>query len=155
MEPLHRRRQRHPRRHPRQRPPPRTPRSCTDSSPTARTVREPWGELTYRDNLGREHTAALDTEVVRVGRGGTDTTVDVLIQGPEDVSRVHLHLRRNAASGEVFLKDVSRFGTTLDNERVPPSLESGGDLDRWVPLSARAQIGLAGVIVLHFRTLAS
>lgn len=126
----------------------------TDQIPTARTVREPWGELTYRDNLGREHTATLDAEIVKVGRGGTDTTVDVLIQGPEDVSRVHLHLRRHPASGEVFVKDVSRFGTTLDNERVPPSLDGGSDADRWVPLGARAQIGLAGVIVLHFRTLA-
>jgi hypothetical protein len=127
----------------------------TDQAPTARTTREPWGELTYRDNLGREHTASLDADLVKVGRGGTDTTVDVLIQGPEDVSRVHLHLRRDTASGEVFVKDVSRFGTTLDNERVPPSLEPGGDADRWVPLGGRAQIGLAGVIVLHFRTLAN
>jgi hypothetical protein len=125
----------------------------TEVSPTARTARTPWGELTYRDNLGREHTASLATDVVKVGRGGTDTAVDVLIQGPEDVSRVHLHLRRDPASGEVFLKDVSRFGTTLDNERVPPSLEPSGDADRWVPIGGRAQIGLAGVIVLHFRTL--
>jgi hypothetical protein len=67
---------------------------------------------------------------------------------------VHLHLRRDA-SGEIYLKDVSRFGTTLDNDRVPPSLEAGGgDADRWVPLRARAQIGLAGVVMLHFRTLA-
>jgi hypothetical protein len=125
----------------------------TEVSPTTRTARTPWGELTYRDNLGREHTTSLESELVKVGRGGTDTSVDVLIQGPEDVSRVHLHLRRDATSGEVFLKDVSRFGTTLDNERVPPSLEPSGDADRWVPLGGRAQIGLAGVIVLHFRTL--
>jgi hypothetical protein len=132
-----------------------TRRTEVSVSPTARTARTPWGELTYRDNLGREHTASLESDVVKVGRGGTDTSVDVLIQGPEDVSRVHLHLRRDATSGEVFLKDVSRFGTTLDNERVPPSLEASGDVDRWVALGGRAQIGLAGVIVLHFRTLAN
>jgi hypothetical protein len=134
-------------------PPPADATRRTDPAATARTAREPWGELTYRDNLGREHTTSLEADLVKVGRGGTDTAVDVLIQGPEDVSRVHLHLRRDAASGEVFVKDVSRFGTTLDNERVPPSLESGGDADRWVPLGGRAQIGLAGVVVLHFRTL--
>ena len=88
-----------------------------------------------------------------IGRGGRGAVVDVAIEGPEDVSRVHLHLRRDP-SGEVALKDVSRFGTTIDNERVPPSLEAAGtDADRWVPLRARTQIGLAGVIVLHFRTI--
>jgi hypothetical protein len=125
----------------------------TDPTATARTTRAAWGELTYRDNLGREHTAWLDADLVRVGRGGTDTVVDVVIQGPEDVSRVHLHLRRDRG-GEVFLKDVSRFGTTLDNERVPPSLDgSGADADRWVSLRPRAQIGLAGVVVLHYRAI--
>jgi len=131
----------------------------TDASPTARTSRQDargavWGELAYRDNLGREHTAQLDTDAVKVGRGGTDTHVDVLIHGPEDVSRVHLHLRRDA-TGEVSLKDVSRFGTTLDNERVPPSLEADGtDADRWVPVRSPAQIGLAGVVVVHYRAVA-
>jgi hypothetical protein len=125
----------------------------TDPTATARTTRAAWGELTYRDNLGREHTARLDADLVRVGRGGTDTVVDVVIQGPEDVSRVHLHLRRDRG-GEVFLKDVSRFGTTLDNERVPPSLDGGGaDADRWVSVRPRAQIGLAGVVVLHYRAI--
>jgi hypothetical protein len=117
--------------------------------------RPAWGELTYRDNLGREHTIRLSTDRVIIGRGGRGAVVDVAVDAPEDVSRVHLHLRREV-SGEVALKDVSRFGTTIDNERVPPSLEaSGADADRWVPLRARAQIGLAGVIVLHFRTLSA
>jgi hypothetical protein len=119
----------------------------------ADTRRAAWGELAYRDNLGREHVARLETDLVRVGRGGTDTAVDVVIYGPEDVSRIHLHLKRDAR-GDVFLKDVSRFGTTLDNERVPPSLEANGsDSERWVPLRPRAQIGLAGVIVLHYRAI--
>ena len=113
-----------------------------------------WGELTYRDNLGREHTARLDRDEIRVGRGGRDALVDVTIEGPEDVSRVHAVLRRDQAGG-VHLKDVSRFGTTLDNDWVPPSLDGAGrDADRWVPVRQHAQIGLAGVIVVHFRTLA-
>jgi hypothetical protein len=49
---------------------------------------------------------------------------------------------------------VSRFGTTMDNVRIPPSLDgSGRDLDQWVPVGARAQFGLAGVIVLHFKRM--
>jgi FHA domain len=127
----------------------------TGASPMAGTGRPvspggAWGELMYRDNLGREHRAPLDSDLIRVGRGGTDTDVDVMIQGPEDVSRVHLQIRRDS-TGAVFLKDVSRFGTTLDNARVPPSLEANGtDTERWVSLPTRARIGLAGVVVLHY-----
>jgi hypothetical protein len=127
----------------------RTTRTISSGEATAA-----WGELTYRDNLGREHTARLERDEIRIGRGGRDTLVDVTIEGPEDVSRVHAVLRRDGTGG-VLLKDVSRFGTTLDNERVPPSLDAAGrDADRWVPVGAKSQIGLAGVIVVHFRTMA-
>ena len=92
------------------------------------------GELTYRDNLGREHTARLDRDEIRVGRGGRDALVDVTIEGPEDVSRVHAVIRRDRRAA-CDLKDVSRFGTTIDNDRVPPSLDGAGrDADRWVPV---------------------
>ncbi len=114
-----------------------------------------WAELTYRDNLGREHTARLERDEVRIGRGGRDAPVDVAIEGPEDVSRVHAQIRRDG-TGAIFIKDVSRFGTTIDNDRVPPSLDAAGhDADRWVPVRAPARIGLAGVIVVHFKLLAS
>jgi hypothetical protein len=130
----------------------RTTAALDTSSPTSRvSTAAAWGELTYRDSTGQEHNAALVGELIRIGRGGRGALVDVTVQGPDDISRTHLHLRREA-SGSILVKDVSRFGTTMDNVRIPPSLDATGrDLEQWVPVGARAQFGLAGVIVLHFK----
>jgi hypothetical protein len=130
----------------------RTTAMIDTSAPTARvSTAAAWGELTYRDSTGQEHNAPLVGELIRVGRGGRGANVDVTVQGPDDISRTHLHLRREA-SGGISVKDVSRFGTTMDNIRIPPSLDGAGrDLDQWVPVGAKAQFGLAGVIVLHFK----
>jgi hypothetical protein len=130
----------------------RTTAAIDTSAPTARvSTAAAWGELTYRDSTGHEHNAPLVGDLIRIGRGGRGANVDVTVQGPDDISRTHLHLRREA-SGGISVKDVSRFGTTMDNVRIPPSLDgSGRDLEQWVPVGARAQFGLAGVIVLHFK----
>ena len=130
----------------------RTTAAVDGSSPTARvSTAAAWGELTYRDSTGQEHNAPLVGDLVRIGRGGRGAQVDVTVQGPDDISRTHLHLRRES-NGAIAVKDVSRFGTTMDNVRLPPSLDgSGRDLDQWVPVGAKAQFGLAGVIVLHFK----
>ena len=127
----------------------RTTATIETSSPTSRvSTAAAWGELTYRDSTGQEHNAPLVSAIIRIGRGAQ---VDVTVEGPDDISRTHLHLRREA-SGSISVKDVSRFGTTMDNVRIPPSLDATGrDLEQWVPVGARAQFGLAGVIVLHFK----
>jgi hypothetical protein len=132
----------------------RTTATIDTSAPTSRvSTAAAWGELTYRDSTGQEHSAPLVGELIRIGRGGRGAQVDVTVQGPDDISRTHLQLRREP-SGSIAVKDVSRFGTTMDNVRVPPSLDGNGrDLDQWVPVGARAQFGLAGVIVLHFKRL--
>jgi hypothetical protein len=134
----------------------RTSAGVDGSSPTARvSTAAAWGELTYRDSTGQEHNAPLVGDVIRIGRGGRGAQVDVTVQGPDDISRTHLQLRREA-SGGISVKDVSRFGTTMDNVRIPPSLDgTGRDLEQWVPVGARAQFGLAGVIVLHFKRVGS
>jgi hypothetical protein len=130
----------------------RTTAVVDTSAPTARvSTAAAWGELTYRDSTGQEHNAPLVGDLIRIGRGGRGAQIDVTVQGPDDISRTHLYLRREP-SGSISVKDVSRFGTTMDNVRIPPSLDGAGrDLDQWVPVGARAQFGLAGVIVLHFK----
>jgi hypothetical protein len=134
----------------------RTSAAIDGTSPTARvSTAAAWGELTYRDSTGQEHNAPLVGDLIRIGRGGRGAQVDVTVQGPDDISRTHLQLRREA-SGGISVKDVSRFGTTMDNVRIPPSLDgTGRDLEQWVPVGARAQFGLAGVIVLHFKRVGS
>ena len=74
------------------------------------------------------------------------------------MSREHFRLRRDAETGQFFLKDLSRLGTTINGEAAPSSIDfsDGEKRDRnvEVPVPAQARIGLAGVLFLEFRTSA-
>jgi predicted component of type VI protein secretion system len=94
-----------------------------------------------------------------VGRGGRDYWTDLKLDTLPDVSREHCRLRRDPATGQFFLKDLSRLGTTINGEKAPSSLDAaeGERRDRNVeaPLPAQARIGLAGVVFLDFRSAES
>ena len=117
-----------------------------------------YATLAYEDRKGR-HRVALTTSQVVVGRGGVGYWVDVKLDVSADVSREHLRLRRDEATGQFFLKDLSSLGTSLDGVPVPTSVEvvEGRKRDTGVevPLPPRARIGLANVIVLDFEAGAS
>lgn len=111
--------------------------------------------IEYEDNGGRKTYYMTKDEIV-VGRGGRDYWTDIKLDTLPDVSREHFRLRRDAASGQFFLKDLSRLGTTIDGAAAPCSLEFDGtekrDLNREAPVPAKAKIGLAGVVFLEFRS---
>jgi hypothetical protein len=111
--------------------------------------------IDYEDNSGRNQYRVSKDQVV-IGRGGRDYWTDLKLDTLPDVSREHIRLRRDPATGQFFLKDLSRLGTTVNGERVPSSIEYSGDEKRdrnvEVPLPAQARIGLAGVVFLDFRT---
>src|SRR5215467_5205775 len=110
--------------------------------------------IDYEDNTGRKTYHMTKNEIV-VGRGGRDYWTDIKLETLPDVSREHFRLRRDPASGQFFLKDLSRLGTTIDGERAPSSLEFDGaekrDLNREVAVPAKSRIGLAGVVFLDFQ----
>lgn len=110
--------------------------------------------LSYEDKSGR-HTHAVTTPQVVIGRGGAGYWVDIRIEGTQDVSREHVRLRRDMATGQFFLKDVSLFGTTVNGERVASSLDTSDgakrDLNVEVELPPVARIGLADMVFLEFR----
>jgi hypothetical protein len=109
--------------------------------------------IEYEDNGGRKTYHMTKNEIV-VGRGGRDYWTDIKLDTLPDVSREHFRLRRDPESGQFFLKDLSRLGTTIDGERAPSSLEFEGnekrDLNREAPVPAKAKIGLAGVVFMEF-----
>jgi len=76
-----------------------------------------------------------------------------------DVSREHFRLRRDPATGQFFLKDLSQLGTTIDGAKAPCSMELEGgerrDRNLEAPVPAHARIGLAGVVFLEFRSTAN
>jgi hypothetical protein len=113
--------------------------------------------ISHQDEGGSKEYAMTKDAIV-IGRGGKSFWVDVKIQAKPDVSREHCRIRRDAASGRFYLKDVSRFGTTLDGQPVPGSLElhgdKSGDKNVEIALPPRACIGLADVVMLDFEAVA-
>jgi hypothetical protein len=111
--------------------------------------------IEFADNSGRKTFRMTKDEIV-VGRGGRDYWTDIKLDTLPDVSREHFRLRRDAASGNFFLKDLSRLGTTIDGQAAPSSIDfsDGSKRDRNVeaPVPPQARIGLAGVVFLDFRS---
>jgi hypothetical protein len=110
--------------------------------------------LTFEDKSGPRTHAMTESQLV-IGRGGAGYWVDLRVEAAPDVSREHVRLRRDAASGQFFLKDLSLYGTTVNGERVASSIDTSDgakrDVNLEVPLPPVARIGLADMVFLHFR----
>jgi hypothetical protein len=125
----------------------------------AKTVRpnaEAYARLSYEDDTGR-HDFDMVKEEIKVGRGGPNEWVDLKLITTKDVSREHFQVRRDAQSGQFFIKDLSRFGTWVNMKRVTPSVEvqDNVETDKNIEesLPAKAEINLADVITVHFKAL--
>lgn len=109
--------------------------------------------LSYGDDAG-EHTFDIVRDSVTIGRGGLAYPVDVRIAASPDVSREHLRIRRDPATGAFFLIDLSTLGTTLNGRHVPRGFDDRDGTKREngaeTPLPDRARIGLAGIVFLDF-----
>jgi hypothetical protein len=143
----------------------RTPPGMGDSSGKTRKISERaesareqkdsevFATLEFEDDSG-PHRFEMLKETVTIGRGGANTAVDIAIMGAKDISRLHCLIRRDAASGNFEIKDLSRFGTWVDGKRLPPSanVENGTerDLEIYVPLPAKANISLAEKLTVRF-----
>ena len=123
--------------------------------PVAADTEGAFAVIEYEDQGGRKTFRMTKNEIV-VGRGGRDYWTDIKLDTLADVSREHFRLRRDAESGQFFLKDLSRLGTTINGEAAPSSIDfsDGEKRDRNVeaPVPAQARIGLAGVLFLEFRS---
>jgi pSer/pThr/pTyr-binding forkhead associated (FHA) protein len=126
----------------------------TPSAAQAAPAGTVYATLAYEDRRGPQKVAVTKNQLV-VGRGGVGYWVDVKLDTTADVSREHLRLRRDEATGAFFVKDLSSLGTTVDGVAIPSSIEvvEGQKRDKGieVPLPPRARIGLANVIVLEFQ----
>jgi FHA domain len=112
--------------------------------------------IDYEDQTGRQTYRVTKDQVV-IGRGGREYWTDLTLNTLPDVSREHIRLRRDPASGKFYLKDLSRLGTTIDGRKVPSSIDhdSGEKRDKnlEVELPDTAEIGLADVLTLRFVAL--
>jgi hypothetical protein len=117
---------------------------------------ETFATLVYEDNKGRQSYRMTKNQIV-IGRGGRDYWTDLTLETLPDVSREHIRLRRDPATGRFFVKDLSRLGTTIDGRQIPSSVEYAGDEKKdknlEVDLPARARIGLADAVFLDFQAV--
>jgi pSer/pThr/pTyr-binding forkhead associated (FHA) protein len=109
--------------------------------------------IVYEDNAGR-HSHDVVKDSVTIGRGGTAYPVDVRIVSSVDVSREHARIRRDPASGQFYLIDLSSLGTTLNGRHVPRGFDDSGGSKREngleTLLPGQARIGLAETVYLDF-----
>lgn len=122
----------------------------------ARMPRVAYARLEYRDEEGPKVFDICD-DTTLVGRGGSGCWVHAKIRTGVEISQEHVRIRRDSRTGGFFLKDLSRNGTTLNGQRIPSGVVYDGDVKREldpladeVPLPARAEIGLAGMVAITF-----
>ena len=110
--------------------------------------------LSYEDNSGR-HIFYMRKEQIVIGRwDDPGSALDVAFHTRPDVSREHLCIRYETQRGAFAVKDISQYGSTVDGKPLPSSLDADNkDLDRWHPLPATAEIGLANIIFIQFEAL--
>ena len=60
---------------------------------------------------------------ISIGRGGDDLWVDLALYTTDEISREHLRLRRDPASGAFTITDLSRNGTWLNGRRIAGNVE--------------------------------
>ena len=74
-------------------------------------------EIRYEDDSGSQLFLVTQNEI-RIGRGGDGQTMDLALYSNDEVSREHLVLRREAATGVFLVVDKSTNGTWLDGKRL-------------------------------------
>ncbi len=116
-----------------------------------------FARLAYSDRQG-PHRHDIVRDSTTIGRGGTMYPVDVRVAANDHVSREHARIRRDPATGSLYLIDLSTLGTTIDGQRVPRGFDDadGGKRENGieVPLPRRARIGLADTVFVDFEALA-
>jgi pSer/pThr/pTyr-binding forkhead associated (FHA) protein len=109
-------------------------------------------EIALADNLG-PRVFVMDKPDIKIGRGGQFRLVDLQLDAPIRISRVHARIRRDDR-GRFFIKDLSEWGTTVDGHRIARGVTKEGDEVREIDVEAelppRARIGLADVLFLEF-----
>ena len=125
----------------------------------AAPIRAAYARVTYHDEDGSK-AFEIHEDKTLVGRGGQGVWVDVRVKGPTEISQEHVRIRRDPTTGEFFIKDLSRNGTTLNGRRLPQGVAYDADAKREpapheleVPLPPRAEIGLADHVILNFERL--
>jgi len=100
-----------------------------------------YAEVRYEDDSGAQLYLITQNET-RVGRGGGDQPMDLALYANDEVSREHLIVRREPATGVFTAVDRSTNGTWLDGRKLKKGVEE--------ILPERAEIKVAETVTLIF-----
>lgn len=110
-------------------------------SETRRSSERVYAELRYEDESGPQSYLVTQNEV-RIGRGGDHHQTDLILYASDEVSREHVLVRRDPATGAFFIVDQSTNGTWLNGRRLKRGVDE--------VLPEQARIKVAEVIELAF-----
>lgn len=113
----------------------------TRGTDTRKSADRVYAEIRYEDDSGPQLYLMSQNEI-RIGRGGDDQPMDLALYTNDEVSRSHLVLRRDPATGVFFIVDQSTNGTWLNGNRLKPGIEE--------VVPDQAQIAVAEVLTLAF-----
>jgi len=116
-------------------------RVAADRESTRRLSEKVFAEIQYEDDSGPQTFLMVQNEI-SIGRGGEELWVDLPLFTTEEISREHLRLKRDPATGDFRIVDNSRNGTWVNGRRMERGEER--------KLPDHAEIGLAEVISLKF-----
>jgi hypothetical protein len=105
----------------------------------------PIARLVYKDKDGQEVEYLMKAAEISVGRGGQAEFCDLELNGPADISRQHFYLRQDSETREFFIQDVSKFGTSVNGNKLVPK--------EWTLLPSQAEIALADRLKIEFQQL--
>lgn len=100
-----------------------------------------FAEIRYQDESGPQ-VYLMSQNRVRVGRGGADQPMELALYSTDEISREHVVIRRDPATGIFFVTDCSTNGTWVNGKRLRKGVED--------VLPQTADIGLAEVLTLAF-----
>jgi FHA domain-containing protein len=100
-----------------------------------------YAEIRYQDDSGPQVYLVAQNRV-RVGRGGNDQPMDLALYTNDEVSREHLVIRREPATGAFFICDASTNGTWVNSKRLRKGAEE--------LLPERAEIAVGEILTLQF-----
>jgi FHA domain len=123
------------------------------ASTTRSSAAVPHATLRYQDDMG-PHVVPVHKDVIKIGRGGPGTWVDVqIITGPK-VSREHCRIR-SGPGGRFFICDVSTWGTSVNGQPLPAAIRSDAgavvEPGSEIELLPGARIELADAVTIEFR----
>jgi hypothetical protein len=116
-------------------------RTTTQQRQARRGAEPVFAQIRYEDDSGPQVYLMMQNQV-RIGRGGNDKPMDLALYTTDEVSREHLIICRDPATGVFSIIDTSTNGTWVNGKRLRKGTQE--------LLPNQAEIGVGEVLTLTF-----